>query len=201
MSVRCAFLRGLATGVAGALAVAVWAADPIQKQERASASIVKAAQHERDRVKDKQEAIPTAEIPPKVRQALLRQAGGARIAKYSYERGEGFEIYGAEWVAGGRQCAALVTSEGDLIQHDEEVAEKDVPPGVRKAVTRMFPGARDVVFEKWITVEYDVRAVVKGEEREAVFSPSGQVLETDEDDVQDEQKPGDNREEKDRPAE
>jgi len=65
----------------------------------------------------------------------------------------------------------------------------------------MFPGARNVVFEKWVTVEYDVRVVVKGEEREAVFSPSGQVLETDEDDVQDEQKPEDNREEKDRPGE
>jgi len=201
MSVRCAFLRGLAAGVVGALTVAVWAADQIQRQERASASIVKDAQHERDRVKGKEEAIPTDEIPPKVRQALLRQAGGTRIAKYSYERREGFEVYGAEWVAGGRQCAALVTSEGDLIQHDEEVAEKDVPPGVRKAVAKMFPGARNVVFEKWVTVEYDVRVVVKGEEREAVFSPSGQVLETDEDDVQDEQKPEDNREEKDRPGE
>ncbi|MGB9625539.1 MAG: hypothetical protein ACPMAQ_11825 [Phycisphaerae bacterium] len=201
MSVRCAFLGGLAAGVAGALAVAVWAADQLQKQERASASIVKDAQHERDRAKDKEEAVPTDEIPAKVREALARRAGGARIARYTYQREEGFETYGAEWTVAGRRAAALVTCEGHLIQHDEEMAAKDVPPGVRKAVARMFPEARDVVFEKWTTVEYDVRAVVKGEEREAVFSPTGEVLETDEDDGQDGQKPEDNRQEKGRPGE
>ncbi len=201
MSVRCAFLRGLAAGVVGALAVAVWAADQVQKPERPAASIVRDAQHERDRAKDKEEAVPTDEIPAKVREALARQAGGARIARYTYQRADGFETYGAEWTVAGRRGAALVTSEGHLIQHDEEMAAKDVPPGVRKAVARMFPGARDVVFEKWITVEYDVRAVVKGEEREAVFSPTGEVLETDEDNGQEEPKPEDDRKEKGRPGE
>jgi hypothetical protein len=183
MGVRSAFLGGLSMGVVGALAVAVWAAEKDGKQEKATAAAVaRQAQHGRE------ETAPIDEIPARVREALARQAAGAKIARYSYNKEDGFETYGAEWVVAGRECAASVTPDGDLIQHDEEVAAKDVPSGVRKAVAKALPGAKDVVFVKWITVEYDVQATVKDEEREIVVSPTGQVVETDEGDEQHEEK-------------
>lgn len=176
MRVRTAFVSGLSLGIVGVVAVAVWAADREEKQEKATAALLRQAQH------GKEEAASIDEIPAKVREALLKEAAGARIAKYSYQKEDGSEIYAAEWHVNGRSCSAAVTPDGALMQHDEEVPAKDVPPAVRKAFAKMFPDAEDVVFEKWVTVEYDVTATVKGEEREVIFNPAGQLLDNGESD-------------------
>ncbi len=151
---------------------------------------------EGDEEKGKEEEIPADKVPAKAREALQKQAGDAKITKYTCEKEDGMETFEAEWTVNGLAHSAEVTADGTLVEVEEQLAPKDVPAAVQKAVARMLAGATDVVVEKKIKVEYEVKAKVKGKEREIVLNAAGQCREKDEGDEEHEEKEKEEKEEK-----
>jgi len=151
---------------------------------------------EGDEEKGKEEEIPADKVPAKAREALQKQAGDAKITKYTCEKEDGMETFEAEWTVNGLARSAEVTADGTLVEIEEQLAPKDVPAAVQKAVAKMLAGATDVVVEKKIKVEYEVKAKVKGKEREIVLNAAGQCQEKDEGDEEHEEKEKEEKEEK-----
>lgn len=150
----------------------------------------------KDKEEGKEEEIPADKVPAKAREALQKQAGDARITKYTCEKEDGVETFEAEWTVNGLAHSAEVTADGSLLEIEEQLAPKDVPAAVQKAVARMLPGATDVVVEKKIKVEYEVKGKVKGKEREIVLNAAGQCEDEHEGDEEHEEKEKEEKEEK-----
>ncbi|MGB9625538.1 MAG: PepSY domain-containing protein [Phycisphaerae bacterium] len=138
--------------------------------------------------KSEEQEIPADKVPAKAREALQKQAGDAKITKYTCEKEDGVETFEAEWTVDGLARSAEVTADGSLLEIEEQLAPKDVPAAVQKAVARMLPGATDVVVEKKIKVEYEVKGKVKGKEREIVLNAAGQCEDEHEGDEEHEEK-------------
>lgn len=116
-------------------------------------------------------------IPAKARTALIKLAGDARITEMEREREHGVVLYEAEWItAQGREQEAVVTADGDLVEIEEEIDAKDVPPRVQAEVARLFPGAARFEYEKVMIVAYEIEATVNGREREVLITTLGTVL-------------------------
>jgi len=150
----------------------------------------------KDKEEGKEEEIPADKVPAKAREALQKQAGDARITKYTCEKEDGVETFEAEWTVNGLAHSAEVTADGSLLEIEEQLAPKDVPAAVQKAVARMLPGATDVVVEKKIKVEYEVKGKVKGKECEIVLNAAGQCEDEHEGDEEHEEKEKEEKEEK-----
>jgi hypothetical protein len=151
---------------------------------------------EGDEENGKEEAIPADKVPARARDALKKQAGDAKITKYSCEKEDGVETFEGEWTTHGLACSATVTADGAIVEIEEQLAPKDVPDAVRKAVAKMLPGAEDVMIEKKMTVEYEVKGKVEGKQREVVLNAAGHRVEKDEGDDEHEGKETEEKEEK-----
>lgn len=136
----------------------------------------------------KEEEISPDKMPAKAREALMKQAAGAKLGKCSHEKEDGVELFEADWTVHGLVCSATVTADGAIVEIEEQLAAKDVPAAVEKAAARMFPGDKGVVVEKRITVTYEVKGKVKGKEREVVLNAAGKRVEKDEGDEEHENK-------------
>jgi len=124
---------------------------------------------------DHEEEISLDQVPAAAREALLKLAGGARIAKVEREKKHGVVLYEAEWKVTGQEHEATVTCEGALVKLEQVVAAKDVPTAVKSAAAKMFPGVANLKYEKKTIVLYEVEGKVKGKKRELSFSPSGKI--------------------------
>jgi hypothetical protein len=121
-------------------------------------------------------------VPPAARAALQKLAGDAKISKIGVEREHGVLLYEAEWEKDGREVEAEVTADGDLVELEEEMSMRDLPPAVRKAVEGRFTGASKVEVEKKIVVVYEIEGKVGDKEIELMVFPTGEIHEDDEED-------------------
>ena len=123
-----------------------------------------------------EQKVSIEQVPAKVRKALLKLAGGARITEVEREKEHGMVFYEAEWVANGRETEAKVTASGDLVELEEKVDAKDVPAAVKTVAAKEFPVGAKVEYEKVMIVVYELEAKVNGKEKEILVSPTGKIV-------------------------
>ena len=121
------------------------------------------------------EELTIDQVPEAARAALLKLAGGAKIVEVERENEHGLGVYEAEWVVNGREHEAAVMADGTLVEMAEVVGLETLPPAVRAAVTKHFPGETKLEIEKKTIVAYEVEARVDGKEREVLILPTGKV--------------------------
>lgn len=139
----------------------------------------KEEKEEGDDEEDDEEAIAIDRIPAAARESLAKHANGAKITKVTREREDGAELFEAEWSVDGLARSVEVTADGEMVEMEQQVAAKDAPAAIQKAVKKMFPGAADVVIEKKVRVEYEVKATVRGKKKEVTLTPAGKPAENE----------------------
>ena len=136
-----------------------------------------------------EEGMSLKQVPPQVRNALLKLAGGAKITEVERENEHGVVSYEAEWKVNGREVEAEVTADGTLVELEEEIRPGDVPAAVKAAVAKRFPAGAKLEYEKITMYFYEIEAEIDGSEKEILVSPTGEILRAqagDDDDDDDE---------------
>lgn len=144
---------------------------------------------------DKDEDTRTSSLeqaPAGVRKTLSRLAGKSKIRSVTIEDEDGVRVYEGSWKVGDVQYEASVTEEGFLLEREQSVRMKAVPTAVRAAARNAFPEGADVSVERKVIVLYEIEGEVNGKEREMLVAPTGQRVEIERDDDDDEGRDDDN---------
>jgi hypothetical protein len=120
-------------------------------------------------------------IPAKAREALQKLAGNNPILEVEAETEHGLKVYEAEWKANGTIHEAEVTENGELLEMEEGVKAEDVPEVVKAAAEKAMNGAAKLHYAKHTVVFYEVEGRVDGKGKEVSISPSGRLINGDED--------------------
>jgi hypothetical protein len=101
------------------------------------AGLVLAAPAARAQEKDK----PDDKIPKAVMDALKSKFPKPEITKWTKETEGGKVIYDIEFKQDGRKCEADIQEDGTFVNIEREIAAKDLPEAVAKAVATKYPGS------------------------------------------------------------
>ena len=80
-------------------------------------------------------------IPKKVMDALKARFPTPEIHKWTKETVDGNVFYDIEFRLKGRKCEADIKEDGTVINFEKEIAAKDLPEAVTKAVQKKHPNA------------------------------------------------------------
>jgi len=141
---------------------------------------------ENDGEEDDAEVVPLAKIPAAAQKALQKLAGDAKIFEVTVEDEDGVKIYEGSWKVKGVEHEAEVTANGDIIETEQVIAVGDAPKAVQKVAAKAFPKDAKVKIEKKTIVLYEVEADINGKEKEILVAPTGQRVEIDHGDDDDE---------------
>ncbi len=83
--------------------------------------------------------------------------------------------YEGEWKS-ARARFVLVTPEGTLIEAEEQIDSKDVPPGVLQTASKQYAGQANLRYTRRTVVTYKVEGKISGKDRETTIYPSGKVV-------------------------
>ena len=90
---------------------------------------------------DKAEKVPLDKIPKKILAAVASWFPEAKITSAEKEKGDEGIIYDIELTHKGRKYEMDIKSDGTVIEIEKEVALKDVPAAVKKALESKYPKA------------------------------------------------------------
>jgi uncharacterized membrane protein YkoI len=125
-------------------------------------------------------SIALDKVPAKAGEALQKLAGTNKIVEVGTEKEHGIQVYEAEWVVDGTEVEAEVTAEGVLLEMEEAVKVKAVPPAVRAAAEKALAGAPTLQYEKHTVTFYEVEGKDNGKKKEVSISAAGKLMEQEE---------------------
>jgi len=113
---------------------------------------------DRDRDNDEQTVqIEIAQIPPKVLASFLVYSKGVKPTSAERITDDGIDVYALESEGDGVDFEAVLSSAGDIIRTESQIAIDTLPQSVRDAIAKAFPGATiseaDAVALSYFTVE------------------------------------------------
>ena len=109
------------------------------------ASTVVGADEKKDKPKEdkpKAEKIPLDKIPKKILDAIKGRFPKADITSVEKEVEDGKVVFDVELKSEGRKYEMDILEDGTIIEIEKEVAAKDVPEAVTKAVLAKYPKAK-----------------------------------------------------------
>jgi hypothetical protein len=141
-----------------------------------------------EKEKNKTEKIPPDKIPKAVMDTIKARLPGAEITSAEKETEDGKVVYDIELKHKGRKYETDIQEDGTLIEIEKEVALKDVPEAVTKALKEKYPDATvkevmevNKVKGKTETPDhYEVTLKVGDKEREVLVSLDGKSVKTEE---------------------
>jgi len=93
------------------------------------------------RAEDKAEKIPLDKVPKAVMDAIKGRFPGAGISSVEKEKEGDKIVYDIELKHNGRKFEMDILEDGTILEVEKEVALKDVPDAVKKAVRDKYPQA------------------------------------------------------------
>jgi hypothetical protein len=140
-----------------------------------------------EKEKNKAEKIPADKIPKAVMDTIKARLPGAEIISAEKETEDGKVVYDIELKHKGRKYEMDIHEDGTLIEIEKEVAAKDVPEAVTKALKAKYPDATvkevmevNKVKGKTETPDhYEVTLKVGDKEREVLVSLDGKSVKTE----------------------
>jgi uncharacterized membrane protein YkoI len=88
---------------------------------------------------DKAEKVPLDKVPKAVMDAIMGRFPGADITSVEKEKEDGKIVYDVELKHKDRKYEMDILEDGTIIEIEKEVAAKDVPEAVTKAVEAKYP--------------------------------------------------------------
>jgi len=147
--------------------------------------IAVAANRQREEEVNDALVVEFATIPPAARKAISKLAGLAKIEKLEVEDEDGVKVYEAAWTQEGVEYEATVTEDGAVVETEEVVAVRNTPKAVQQAAVKAFPKGVTVKVERKTVVFYEFAADIDGKENEILLAPTGQRVEMEYGDVED----------------
>jgi hypothetical protein len=90
---------------------------------------------------DKEKKISEDKLPREVAASIKDRFPGAKLTSIEKEKENGQVVYDIELKHEGRKYEMDIKEDGTIIEIEKEVAAKDVPEAVTKAVAGKYPGA------------------------------------------------------------
>lgn len=128
----------------------------------------------------------TSKIPKKVMDALKRKFPKAEIRQWTQEREGDTVVHDIEFTQEGRKFEADIKEDGTIHNWERQIAPRELPAAVRKAVENKYPRAavQEVMFITAVTDGKDtpegyeiVLKTTGGRIVEVTVAPDGKVLE------------------------
>jgi uncharacterized membrane protein YkoI len=91
------------------------------------------------RAEDKAEKVPLDKVPKAVMDAIKGRFPEAEISSVEKEKEDGKIVYDIELKHKGRKYEMDILEDGTIVEIEKEVASKDVPEAVTKAVEARYP--------------------------------------------------------------
>jgi len=126
-----------------------------------------------------EQQLKREQVPAAILAAFATAYPNAKIKGYSKEPENGQILYEIECVEGKTARDVTYAADGTLISVEETLDATEVPPGVKAALDRRFPGGKIRKTEKVIkgtVVGYEFEIKHKGKKTEIVFDPEGNEL-------------------------
>jgi uncharacterized membrane protein YkoI len=90
---------------------------------------------------DKDKKVPLDKVPKAVKEAIDSRFPGADVNSVEKENEDGKVVYDVELKHKGRKYEMDILADGTVVEIEKEVAMKDVPEAVTKAIEEKFPKA------------------------------------------------------------
>ncbi len=126
-----------------------------------------------------EQRITRKDLPAAVLTAFAKAYPKATIKGYSKEMDEGQTVYEIESVEGKTTRDVIYSADGKLISVEESVSTSELPPEVKAALDKRFPGGKILRAEKvtkGTVVGYEFQVQHKGKTTQIVFDPKGNEL-------------------------
>lgn len=127
----------------------------------------------------REERVQRKDVPAAVLAAFAEAYPKATVKGYSQEVDKGQTVYEIECVEGKTRRDVTYSADGKLVLLEESVDTSELPPGVKAALDKKFPGAKILRAErvtKGKVVGYEFRVQHMGKTAEVVFDPSGNEM-------------------------
>lgn len=131
-----------------------------------------------------EQSITRKGVPPAVLAAFAKAYPKATIKGYSKETEKAQTVYEIESVEGKTTRDVTYSADGKLISVEETLDTSEVPPGVKAALEKKFPGGKILKAEKvtkGTLVGYELQVKHKGKRIEIIFDAAGRRIEEEED--------------------
>ena len=137
------------------------------------------------RADDKPEKITPDKLPQKIKDTVKARLPGAEVTSAEREKENGKIDYDLELKHKGRKYEMDIAEDGTLIEIEKEVAAKDVPEKVTKAIKDKYPTAtvKEVMEVNKVTgkeekpMHYEVTIETGGKTKEVIVSLDGKLKE------------------------
>ncbi len=90
---------------------------------------------------DGEEKVPLDKVPKAIRDAVNNRFPDAKLNKVSKEKEDGNVVYDIELQHKGRKYEMDIKEDGTILEIEKEVAAKDLPEAVAKAIEARYPKA------------------------------------------------------------
>jgi hypothetical protein len=92
-----------------------------------------------EKKEDKAEKIAADKLPEKIKATINKRLPGAEITSAEKEKEDGKVVYDIELKSEGRKYEMDILEDGTIVEIEKEVASKDVPEAVTKAIEAKYP--------------------------------------------------------------
>jgi uncharacterized membrane protein YkoI len=137
------------------------------------------------------EKVPLDKVPAKVMEAVKARFPGAEITSVEKETEDGKVVYDIELKHKDRKYEMDIQEDGTVLEIEKEIAAKDLPEAVTKALNAKYPNAtiKEVMEMTKINGKeeklygYEVELVTADEKKlEIEFAPDGKILKSEKSD-------------------
>jgi uncharacterized membrane protein YkoI len=137
------------------------------------------------RADDKAEKIAPDKLPKKIMDTVKARLPGAEVTSAEKEKEDGKIVYDLELKHESRKYEMDILEDGTLVEIEKEIAAKDVPEKVTKAIKEKYPTAtvKEVMEVNKVTgkeekpMHYEVTIETGGKSKEVIVSLDGKLKE------------------------
>lgn len=133
---------------------------------------------------EKAEKITADKLPQKVKDSIKDRFPGSEVTSAEKENEKGQVMYDIELKHEGRKYEMDIKEDGTIVEIEKEIASKDVPEAITKAVKKKYPTAtiKEVMEVNKVTgkeekpTHYEVTIEMDGKKKEVVVSLDGKEV-------------------------
>ena len=153
----------------------------------------------------KEEKVPLDKVPKAVLESVKARFAGAEVTGAEKETEDGKTVYEVAIKHKGQKIDVSLTPEGEIVLIEKEIADKDLPGPVAKALEDKYPRAIHKVVEEIVKVEkkeeklsyYEVKlTTTEKKSLEVEIAPDGKIVKEEKKGEGKEGKKGEGKEEK-----
>src|SRR5712692_3063332 len=133
---------------------------------------------------EKSRKIASDKLPQKIKDSIKDRFPGAEVTSAEKENENGKVMYDIELKHEGRKYEMDIKEDGTIVEIEKEIASKDIPEAITKAVKKKYPTStiKEVMEVNTVTgkeekpIHYEVTIETDGKKKEVVVSLDGKEV-------------------------